>query len=175
MIHHYVLMPDSELSLNNINDNSNPALPYILPPFLNETVSSSVRFFGRSEITVSPFGTALWLDSEGGEDSSDVESPMYGYTPTSAGSGSGYSDVGERIAGKRLGLKEQLLDSSVTDLVQSPSSASAGGLDSTRKTPLPSLFASRCTESWYAIDLDEEAGRVAVGGTNGLVEVWDYS
>ena len=169
MIHHYVLAPDLLLG------DGHPNFPYISPPIMTDMMSSSVRFFGRSEIAISPYGTALWLDSEGGEDSSDVDSPMYGYTPTSAGSGSGYSDVGERIAGKRVGLKVRADVSAADTVAESQSSPkTTNSAVSARTRSIPSLFASHSTESWNAIALDEEAGRVAVGGINGNIDIWNY-
>lgn len=138
IIHHFVLRPAPPSAPGG-------GAPYLLPPVLQDSIASSVRLFGRAELAVSPFGTALWMDSE-------------------AGGPGGSADVGERIAGRRLPVGAR---------ADSESGAGEAG-EQAKGRGATMLFATHEQDGWNALAMDEEAGRVAVGDVDGNIEIWDY-
>ncbi|TDL26608.1 hypothetical protein BD410DRAFT_528963 [Rickenella mellea] len=174
VIHHFVLAPDP-VYCHATDAHSDTHLregrtPYTLPPVLLHSLPSPVRLFGRSDMTMGSYGTALWVDS-------DADGEMVA------------SVVGERIAGRRLVVPPDISSIIANSGLKPPVNQQHMGFFNSSNFTLPestlvglseqgarsSVFSTTPTDGWTTLALDEEMGRIAVAKTGGFIEVWEYA
>lgn len=117
-----------------------------------QSLSSPVRLFSLSDVTLGPYGTALFLDSD--QDESQ-------------------NDVGQRLAGQML--TRVPASSSVHTDSDSPAANTNTELLEEPVSGFPSMvFGVRGQDTWTHVAMDEQAGRIAVGCVDGGVELFEY-
>ncbi|VDC05159.1 unnamed protein product [Peniophora sp. CBMAI 1063] len=129
---------------------------YATAPSLRLYTYSALDLFSVSDAALGQHGTALWTDT-------------YNSDPRAPG--------GQRVAGKilRPAPGDQELEQTVESLndVQQTQSELNPSIDRYDKGTTM-VFDVRRSAEVCKLAMDEEAGRVVVGLTNGNVEVWDY-
>jgi hypothetical protein len=126
------------------------ATPYAQSPSLRFFTYSALDLFATSDAVLGPHGTVLWLDSHASQGAIG----------------------GQRVAGKLLRPGSgTAVEESVDDL-NDAQTRDAHGAAYDRGTTM--VFASLERAEVFKLALDEEVGRVAVGFTDGRVEVWEY-
>ncbi|KAH0836831.1 hypothetical protein J3R83DRAFT_8607 [Lanmaoa asiatica] len=130
-------------------------------PCPTHTIGSPVRLFGQSAMTLGRYGTALWLDNH-------TEEWL------------GPSERGQRLAGRVVRFGDEG--------VSSGAAAGAGGSGVATPTPamgvdstVPAtssgatmMFGMRNDDAWTRIAMEEEAGRIAIGHTDGAITLLEY-
>ncbi|THG95573.1 hypothetical protein EW145_g7934 [Phellinidium pouzarii] len=186
LMHHYVLHVRTYADIfpgdfSNLQRQS----PYAAPPVLAHTISSTIRLFGRSVITIGRFGTVVWTDSEtASEDVNDDPGPPFLY-------------YGERTAGCRLPISvppraSTAVPASVPHVVsvsrlepaaaENMTTTTAAGLQpddvgaepALEPTPATTLFGMREQDGWHAVAVCERVGRIVLGDADGMLNIWDH-
>ncbi|KZV65022.1 hypothetical protein PENSPDRAFT_690220 [Peniophora sp. CONT] len=145
MLHHYVLSPG-------------PDGMYATAPSLRLYTYSALDLFSVSDVAIGQHGTVLWTDTH----NSDPRAPG-----------------GQRIAGKilRPAPGDQELEQTVeslNDVQGQPAHSELNPSIDRYDKGTTMVFDVRRSAEVCKLAMDEEAGRVVVGLTNGNVEVWDY-
>lgn len=156
-LHHYTLRPNPEYTGSG-ND-----LPYLYSvqskPIMETTITSNMRLFTPSDMTIGEYGTALWIDAQ-----SDPDSPQAG-------------DLGQRLAGQALSpnpSQEDRTDNLPGSLLLS--SELEGKLDASNSYAAQPIFQIWDTYSeWAKVAVEEKEGRIALGSVEGRIHVMDYA
>ena len=190
VVHHHVLLtnpmfdPEVLPVQSSMVQTGDSNCPYILPLQVAHIIPSSVRLFGRSDLTMGEYGTLVWIDSEADLWPNILQTPAdEAYDPDTLTENTGLvaapdvidssfagDDVGERVAGWRLPISSAPLVREHGELKSSLMSAIEGGA----KTQLM-MFASQRNEGWNTIAVNERSRRVVVGNNSGGMEVWYYN
>ncbi|KAG8221100.1 hypothetical protein J3R82DRAFT_2621 [Butyriboletus roseoflavus] len=140
-------------------------LPYDPRPHPIHTIGSPLRLFGQSAMTLGRYGTALWLDNH----TEDWLGP---------------SEHGQRLAGRMV----QLVDEGLAMVgVGAPGGGGSGGVQMattpatgaeptvpTNSSGASMVFGMRGDDAWTRIATEEEAGRIALGHTDGAITLLEY-
>ena len=156
-LHHYTLRPNPEYT------GSGHELPYFYSreykPIMETTITSNMRLFTPSDMTIGHYGTALWIDAQ-----SEPDSPQAG-------------DLGQRLAGQTLSLNPaqgDRADNLPVSLLLS--SELEGKLDISYSFAAQPVFQVWDTYSeWAKVAVEEKEGRIALGSVEGRVHVLDYA
>lgn len=131
-------------------------VPLIMDPKLVQSISSPVRLFAWSHLALGPYGTALFIDS-------DTEDHF------------GHSDHGQRLAGSQLRLRGAPESPAPTVGGSSDAILSTGDSFHTPSGMASTVYGMREFDEWARATMDEVAGRIAVGRTNGEITIFTYA
>lgn len=144
-------------------------LPYLYHggrPFMETSITSNMRLFTPSDMTIGEYGTAVWIDAQ-----SDLN------TTSQAG------DLGQRLAGQilesrtnhsaygsqedsRAGLRGVLMLTSETERKALPQYGSVAQ---------PTFGIWGTFSEWAKVAVEEKEGRIALGSVEGRVHIMDYA
>jgi hypothetical protein len=182
ILHQFILPPnpafDSAAYTRCVPGSTPPAeLPYLysagsspLKPYIVDSIPSPIRIFTPADMTVGPYGTALWLDAQ-----TDG-------APSQAG------DRGQRIAGKVLrflprpseegapprhpvDLQAQIMDGETT--TEQEVVANKASDEEPRHVMLFHL--KEDSEQWGRLEVSDDEGKLAVSCVDGRILVYDYT
>ncbi|KAF5351325.1 hypothetical protein D9758_007975 [Tetrapyrgos nigripes] len=154
LLHHYTLYPNpsydpvpSGTSLDVVNASNSP---YYITPVLLHTLSSPVRLFSITDMTLGRYGTALWLDSH-------TEDYFY------------QGERGQRLAGRKLSVPENLGNNFES------TSPSLESQDQNTEAAASMVFEFNENDDWNRIAVDDKEGWIAIGSTDGEIIVNEYA
>jgi hypothetical protein len=122
-------------------------LPYFMEPKLVQSIGSPIRLFALSHVTLGPYGTALFIDSH----TEDYFA---------------HGDQGQRLAGEVL--------AQVPDEDGNGEHGEHGNYHASSGMA-SMVFGVREHDEWYCVAMDEEAGRIAIGGVDGGITLFEYA
>lgn len=172
IIHHFILPPNPHFNASAYT-RIRPGgelprdLPYLrssrdvpLKPYVADSIPSPIRLFTPSDMTIGPYGTALWLDAQ--------TDPI---APSQTG------DRGQRIAGKVLRWV-----SPPTEEADGPRHAVDlqvqinGDAETAHETKGEMVFhLQEEREEWGRLAMSEDEGRLAVSCVDGRILIYDYT
>ncbi|CAL1714421.1 unnamed protein product [Somion occarium] len=161
-LHHYTLSPCSSYH------RSSAVLPYLAAdsiPFMETSITSHMRLFTPSDLTIGQYGTALWIDAQ-----SDLTSS------TQAG------DLGQRLAGKVLRSERDsswdsdrpLLKPGLPGVLLLTNELEENMGTSGSLVPVMVFGVWETHSEWSKVAVEEGEGRIALGSVEGRICVMDY-
>ena len=105
----------------------------------------TVSLFGQSAIALGRYGTALWLDNH-------TEEWLWP------------SERGQRLAGWVARFDGDAATATATDAEPTVPESSGASM----------VFCARDDDAWTRIAMEEEAGRIALGHTDGTITLLEY-
>ncbi|KAG6885339.1 hypothetical protein C0993_002968 [Termitomyces sp. T159_Od127] len=147
LLHHFILLPNPSFDMNSPLSLTN--FPYNDIPVMKRSIGSPVRLFAKYHMTVGSRGTAIFIDS---------------HTEDYFGRG----DVGQRLAGSYDRYVPAVEEGNERPHSQEDSTEVESTMNS-------SVFGYNEREDWTRVAVDEEEGRIAVGFSDGTIEIREYA
>lgn len=181
VLHHYLLLPNPtyhtgggrahsrgvSTSIPASIRRSSPTTEYNLPydphPYPTHTIGSPVRLFGQSAMTLGRYGTALWLDNHTEEWLGPSEHGQRLAGKVVQLEGGGASMVGVNVGAGGRGMAKATTPAIGAEPTVTANSSGAS-----------MVFGMRNNDAWTRIAMEEEAGRIALGHTDGAITLLEY-